>query len=107
MEIKTNNHWHNFLFGYELPCKIAESEFDYIDSEELQCASFIKYKGDYYPLADFIAIVKPGGSCGFAHIDFDGNLKDWHGIHTDTFFSGIVICVSNDGEQYKIGSCYA
>lgn len=97
IKIKTNNHWNNFLYGYELPEKI-KPEFDYIDSEEFDCHNFLKYKGNYYDLGEFMN---------------NGNLPDfhpfrsWDGHHSYSFSAGILIRVSNDCEQYQIATFIA
>jgi hypothetical protein len=34
-------------------------------------------------------------------------LKDWDGYQSDSYFSGVVIKISPDGEQYKIGTYFS
>ena len=35
---------------------------------------------------------------------FDKEFKEWHAYLSDSFFSGILIRVSDDGEQYQIAT---
>lgn len=90
-QVKSNRHWNNFLYGYELTSKEKE-EYDYLDLEDIETHSFLRYKNNTYALADFLTA---------EHVD------DWDGIFTDTFFSGVVIKLSDDGEQYQVGTLLA
>jgi len=103
MKIVSNHQYRYFLSGYELPEKIRKSEFDYINDGAFAEENFMKYKGEYYCMNDFVRIVKPNGDSGFAHIDYAGDLKGWNGIFSETYFSGLVIKISDYGDAYKIG----
>jgi len=103
MKIVSNHQYRYFLSGYELPEKIRKSEFDYINDDAFAEENFILYKGEYYCLNDFVRIVEPNGDCGFAHIDYSGELKGWNGIFSETHFSGLVINIGDHGDTYKIG----
>ena len=103
MKIVSNHQYRYFLYGYELPEKIRKSEFDYMDDDTFAEENFILYKGEYYCLNDFVRIVSPTVDCGFAHIDYSGELKGWNGIFSETHFSGLVISIGDHGDTYKIG----
>lgn len=90
LKIITNNHWHNFLYGYELT-EEEKKEFDWLSEEEIETDTFFRYRGNCYSLSEFMRI--PKGM-------FPSN---WHGYHSDSFFSGILIEVSEDAETYKVG----
>lgn len=92
LTITTNNQWRNFLYGYEVPEKVMKEQFDYLGGDA-NCDGFICYKGNYYHLCDFMRID--------TNSPFD--TKKWSGYVSDSFFSGILIKVSDDGEHYKIG----
>ena len=94
MNIKTDHKWKNFLYGYELTEK-EKSEFDYLTTEQIDFGSFIRYKGRVYDTGEFMRVS-----------DQMGGLLGWHGYSSDSFFSGVVIKVSDDGEQYMIGAYY-
>jgi hypothetical protein len=87
MKIITNNHYRNILDAYELTSKELES-FDYLEEGE---GSFIRYKGCVWDLGEFMRT----------------DLKDWEGISSDTYFSGAVIKLSEDGDTVKVGYVYS
>ena len=89
MKIITNNHWNTFLYGYELT-EEQKLDFDYID--DIDSESFIKYRGIIYSIHDFMAIERS---------PFPGK---WDGYSSDSFFSGVIIKLSDDTEQYKIAT---
>jgi hypothetical protein len=100
--IKTDNKWRNILTGYELPEKVWK-DFDYLKYEEFKEHSFIRYKGEYYDLGEFMHIDKKTFGIGEAPRPF----MKWDGYMNDTYFSGIVIKISSDGERYKVGRFYS
>ena len=53
---------------------------------------YIEYKGFHLPLDDFTQ---------WNHDDH------WHAVHYDSFFSGVVIRVSSDGDYCQVGTAYA
>jgi hypothetical protein len=86
MKIITNHHWRNFLYGYELSEKERRG-FDWLDEEGIDTGSFFRYRGNTYSLDEFMR---------------SSMLPEWDGFHGDSFFSGIAIKLSEDGEQYKV-----
>lgn len=95
--IKSDKKWRNLIYGYELPKKWRK-EFDYLTDEEFETRNFAKYRGWYYDINEFSAI---NDRMGYAEF------KGWDGIVSDSYFSGVVIKLSSDGEQYKIGRFYS
>lgn len=92
MEIITNNQWRDFLYGYEIPETVLQSDFDYLDDDETT-DGFIKYRGCYYHLSEFMRLTDNTGIPG-----------DWSGYLSDSAFSGVLVRVSRDGEQYQIAT---
>lgn len=91
MEIKSNYHWRLFLYGHELTEK-ERKELDYMSSDAIDSGIFLRYRGLVYTLDQFLrADAFPG----------------WEGLHSDTYFSGILIRLSSDGEMYQIATCYS
>ena len=95
LTIKTDHKWKNFLYGYELTDK-EKAAFDYIDVEEIDSRDFLRYRGILYDPNDFMRTGSHG--CPF---------KDWHGYASDSYFSGVLIKISEDGEQYQAGTYYS
>lgn len=95
MNITTNNHWHSFLSGYELTAT-ERAEFDYLD--DIDAHDFIRYRGEVYDPNEFICIDHNVGQFG--------DLSEWHGYRSDSYFSGLLLRISDDGEQYQIAAYY-
>ena len=87
MEIKSDRKWHNFKDWAELTDK-QKAELDYIKDEY---ESVLVYRGHPYALCDFM---RPDS----------GLFPGWDGYSSDSFFSGVVIKISGDGDQYQIGT---
>jgi hypothetical protein len=96
MKIKTNRRWREFKLREDVPSKILKSQFDWTDKDHaLYCDysdGFIEYHGCWYHLSQFVRSGAPEG---------------WQGAHGDSFFSGVVIRLSSDGERYQIGTYYS
>jgi len=89
----TNHQFRNMIYGYDLTPK-QRAEFNYMTDDELNSHDFFEYRGVIYDPSEFTL---PPSELQ----------KDWDGIHTDTFFSGVLIKYSSDMEQVKIGRCYS
>ena len=92
MKVKTDHKWRNMLYGYELTEK-EKGEFDYISPEDIDASSFFRYKGRVYYVGDFMVI---SGD--------DTALQGWDGYAPDSYFSGVVVKLSRDCEQYRVGT---
>jgi hypothetical protein len=88
-KIITDNKWKAFLYGYELT-NAERKKFDYMDAEEIDCAVFFRYRKSVYCLHEFER----------------SNYNNYTGQLTETFFSAILVKVSEDGEYYKVASVY-
>lgn len=96
LTIITNNHWRNFLYGYELTEK-ERSDFDYID--DVNSHSFIRYRSVIYDPDEFM----PCPNNTTMRLDYP-DFCTWDGYQSDSFFSGVIIRYSPDYEQYQIGT---
>lgn len=94
MKIVTNNIPRPIIYGYELSEK-ETAEFDYLDSEEMQCRCFARYKGNLYDLGDIMAVDQ-----------FTDQFKGWHGYVSESFFSGILVRYTEDYENIVFGWYY-
>ena len=90
LTIKTDHKWKNFLYENEVPKKVLK-EYDWL-SEDEKMDGWVRRKGEYYHISDFMRIPHPN--------PFGGK---WNGYLSHGFSSGVVIEMSNDGEQYRIG----
>jgi hypothetical protein len=91
LKIITDHKWKNFLYGYELT-KWEQKDFDHLSQEEIDSGAFFRYRKQVYSLEGFMVIMGP-----------ENPLKSWDGYQSDSYFSGVVLRVSKDGEQYQVG----
>ena len=93
LTIKTNNHFIPILNSFDLT-EDERKEFDYMD--DINEGSFFRYKNLVYSLDQFMRIDK--------HSPFpDG----WHGYHSDSFFSGILVKFSDCNEAVIAATYYS
>ena len=100
MKIKTNNVPRHLVYGYELTPKEC-AEFDYLSPDELSVHEFVRYKGQVYDLGEFMRIDRSIAP----HPQRDG-WEDWHGYSSDSFFSGVLIRFSDDGESVTMATYF-
>ena len=91
LRIITDHKWKNFLYSYELTKKELE-DFDYMDNVDE--GTFFRYRKSIYSLDSFMII---DDRSPFA-------LSGFNGHHGDSFFSGILIKLSDCGDMYKVGT---
>ena len=95
--IRTNKHWRQFVYRYDVPAEALSSQFDWTDRDFKKNGDysdgFLCYRGTWYHLGDFMQ--------GGLHAD-----DTWHGHHGDSFFSGVLIRLSDDGEEYQIATYF-
>jgi hypothetical protein len=92
--IKTNHQWRNLAYRYEVPAKVLADQFDYQNAEEV-LDGFFCYRGYWYHIDGFMAVQN------------NTDLAGWDGYAGDSYFSGVVIKLSTDNEQVKIGTYFS
>ena len=95
--IRTNGQFRDVVYWYELTEK-ERAEFDYLDSEARQEASFVRYRGWTYDLGEFMAT---RGMPEFSP------LAKWDGYHSDSYFSGVLVRYGRDFERVLMATFYA
>jgi hypothetical protein len=95
LTITTNNQYRPLLTGCSLTTE-ERKEFDYYTEEEIDCATFFKFKGQVYDLGEFMRIDRHD-------IDFSA----YDGYRSDSFFSGLLIKLSNCGDMVKVATYYS
>lgn len=93
MIIKSNYIPRNLLDWEELSIK-EQKEFNHTDKE---LDTYVRYKKQAYLLNDFMAIEN--------NSPFDKN--KWHGYYSDSFFSGVLIKLSDDNESAILATYYS
>ena len=99
LNVVTNNQPRKlmglFEFNSKDQVKIRE-KFDWMDEVE-DTYSFFKYKGEIMHLSEFLNL---NSSC-------PGELRNWHGYSSDTYFSGVIVRLVNDNEEVVVGSFFS
>jgi hypothetical protein len=102
VEIITNNVPRDIVYAWELTS--AHKKRLGVDDKELaelekDGISFVIYKN--YPLRvdDFMSLNFANENSPFG--------KFWHGYSPDTFFSGVLIHICEDGDQIIVGRYYS
>jgi hypothetical protein len=93
LTIKTNNVPRYTVDGYELSPK-ERKDFDYYKPDDLDCATFFRYRGNVYDVAEFM------------RVDGIAEFKGWHGYSSDSYFSGILIKFPEDDQESVIVATY-
>ena len=88
LTIKTNGQSRPIVSRFEVPASILASEFGWTDPDD--SGSFFQYRGVWYSLEDFTRAPE--------------SLAGWDGCHGDSFFSGVVIRLTDDGESVVCGT---
>ena len=95
MNIKTNNQPRQPMSGLTIELFVGDKraaeirkQFDYLSDTEFEDESFIQYKGYVYAMSDFM------------RVNVDGDLEQlgWHGYSCDSFFSGVLLKLCDDGD---------
>lgn len=96
LKIKTNNAWREFVSRDEVPAKVLASQFDWTNEAHEEHGDysdgFFKYRNYWYHLTDFL------------RIENGGQFSGWDGYHSDSYFSGVLIKLSKDGETFQVAS---
>ena len=92
MNIVTNNHPREVVYGHELPEK-WQKEYDYL--ADFQSERFVKYKGIYIHLGDFLTTQQVKG------------LEGWDGYLSDSYFSGLLVKFVEDEDFVVMGRYYS
>ena len=91
LKIRTNNSPRDVLRWWQLT-EAEQKEFDYLDTDNKQMeAEFGRYRGIVYDLHDMEG--------GFSHSKMPEQFKGWHNYQSNSYFSGILIRWSADGES--------
>ena len=92
--IKTNRNWRDLVYRCDVPAAILASQFDYL-SEDGAPDGFFRYRGHWYHVSDFVRVER------------NADLAGWDGYSSDSYFSGVVIKLSSDGERYRVGAYFS
>lgn len=91
LDICTDGKFREILYFHELPTKDQAEYRDMLD-DDAEEGTFFKYRGWYYYLGDFMRFREK--------TPFPEN---WHGHYGESYFSGVIVELSDDGEWVKVG----
>lgn len=83
----TDHKWKQFRYRSEVPPSVLADEFDWLD-EDGGSDNFIFYRRTWYHLSQFEA----------------RSIEGYDGVHCDSCFSGVLIRVSKNGEEYQVAT---
>jgi hypothetical protein len=106
-KITTNNHERELLSLLELPTTVRD-EYDYITEDDACTPRFVAYRGDWYDVHDMQVITVAPAHTPFGYnVTQDDPLAAWHGIATDSHWSGVVVRYTDDYEHVVIGRAWS
>lgn len=91
MKVIANNIPRTIISGYELS-EAQREDFNYLTDEGVDQGRYFMYKGNVYTLSDFMLL-----SVGRE------DLKEWDAYMGDSYFSGLVLKLSDCGELVTVG----
>lgn len=97
MKIITNNKPRVLEALVDLPAE-AQKDFDYIKVSDEYSPRLVQYKGNWYDVYDSQSITREMG--------FD-QFKGWHGIVSDSFFSGVLFRLCDYDQSVVVGAYYS
>lgn len=109
MNVTTNNHRREVLTFAELTVSERE-EFDYVTDDERYSPRFVRAYGNVYDVHDAERITVSPEFTSFGHnVEADSPLASWHGITTETMWSGTVFrLLSGDDDGFvNVGRVYS
>jgi len=89
LNIISNYHWRQFEYFFELSEK-DKSELDWVKDDTTLC---FHYRGNVYSLDEFMRIDK-------RQFDNNDEFQNWDGYNPDSFFSGILIKINQEDNDY-------
>ena len=94
--ITTNNQPRELLYLQdfsEAEQQQIRSDYDWMEPEDLECNfGFFRYRSSVYHLQDFMRASGP-----------PVELEGWDGYHSDSYFSGVLIRLTEDCESVVVG----
>ena len=86
MKVITNNVPRPLVWWAELPAEVQADFAHYLDEYEKMSGRFVQYKGVWYDTYD----------CEAAALYQNPLIKQWHGVQSDSYFSGVLFKFVDD-----------
>ena len=101
MNITTNNKMRPILYWHDLTA-VEQNEFDWVTGDIQNSVRFVRYKGDVYPLEEFMPLRTKSTDLANG-LDREPELANWQCSRSDSYFSGLLIRYDEDGENVVVG----
>lgn len=94
---KTDHKFKFFVPRGDVPAKVLAGQYAHLD-EDAALDGFFCYRGRWYHLSDFLR-----ADVGF----LEGAPFRVDGYASDSYFSGVVVQISGDGDRYKAATYFS
>ncbi len=84
--IISNYQSRNTLYRSDVPDDVLSDCFDWLDADV--CHGFIKYRGSYHHLSEFLSLE---------------NDLYWDGYKSESFYAAIIVKIVDDGDHVIVG----
>lgn len=81
--------WRNLKYRNEVPKRVLRGDLDWTTEDDIN--GYFKYRGVWYHLGQFERT----------------KIHGWDGFHGDSFFSGVLVKISHNGERFKAATLIA
>ena len=101
LTIKTNNQEHelfHFLDFNESEQQQLKIDYDWMEDDIETNFGFFRYQGEIYHLQDFTSLHGNNSSEEF---------KGWDGIASDSYFSGVIIKLTEENDAVVVGRYFS
>ena len=117
IKITSNFHKREIVQAYRVPRDVWLDRFCAYRGEDQDQAdgSYFVHRGYWYDLGEFMRSSGPDTCASCAALGRDPKPSDrcqydhapyWHGVSADSFSSGTVVRLCDDGERVIVGRCY-
>jgi hypothetical protein len=93
MEIISNGTPRDMVPFYALPANVQSKVSQNYANADL--FDWVQYKGEWYCMEDFVRVGK------------DSPFPEWDGCLSDTYFSGVLVRLVDDGERVIFGRYFS
>lgn len=94
LKIITNNHDRQFVYRCDVPESVLTGDLDWTTEDDFD--GYFCYRGYWYHLGMF-SWYQPATVTA----------EKYDGVHCDSFYSGVLIKRSDDGETYRVATFYS
>lgn len=91
--VTCNPVWRPFVFRRDVPRDVIKSQFKHLDDDD---DFYFKYREYWYHVSDFM-LFKEGKPDAF---------RNWDAYFSESYFSGVLLKLSKNGEMYQVGRYY-